>query len=173
MHVRDWHTCIAIELPSVCTYRRVDFDGIQGKPLVLSRQLVISLRVGGASVFDELRFRYFLAKVQAELKAQHYDQQFVDLVCHLPSNLELLMLLRDQPNYRKDSLLPFLAVCSILGASLSIEDFSKDVKMTCAELLEQRLQKADSNLPFKSRHETLLIHLENRLTAWRIVNSML
>ena len=41
-------------------------------------------------MFEVFRLRVFVAKVQAELKAQHNDQKFVNEICQLPSNIEAL-----------------------------------------------------------------------------------
>lgn len=47
-------------------------------------------------MFELLRSKIYLAKIQAELKAQYSDRAFVKKICQLPENLEQLRVLREQ-----------------------------------------------------------------------------
>ncbi|MGK8438371.1 hypothetical protein ACRS3X_13690 [Ectopseudomonas hydrolytica] len=79
-------------------------------------------------MFEALKLRFFISKVQAELMAQHQDQIFTNTVCQLPSNIEQLNLLREHAYYRKDKIAPFMAVCHVLGESLESEKLELETK---------------------------------------------
>lgn len=123
-------------------------------------------------MFDGLKLRFFVAKVQAELKAQYDDQQFVDSVCQLPTNFEQLDVIRQHAYYRKDSIAPFLAACHILYESLISAGLSLDTKKICAALLAQRLQKAAGDPQFRLRHIMIFGDLEQKLSDWASENNL-
>jgi len=123
-------------------------------------------------MFEGLKLRLFIAEVQAELKAQCDDQQLVNQVCQLPTNVEQLNLLRKQAYFRKDKIAPFLATCYILYESLLSEELPFEVKQICAALLAQRLQKASSNPPFRLRHIMIFGDLEQKLSSWAAENNL-
>ncbi len=117
-------------------------------------------------MFEALKLRLFISKVQAELMAQHRDQSFTNTVCQLPSNIEQLNSLREHAYYRKDKIAPFMAVCHLLGESLESEKLEIDTKKICAALLAQRLQKARSDRHFHMRHFQIFGDLEQKLEQW-------
>ncbi|ABM03891.1 hypothetical protein Ping_2148 [Psychromonas ingrahamii 37] len=117
-------------------------------------------------MFEALRLKFFISKVQAELLAQHLDQNFTKAVCQLSSNMEQLNLLRKHAYFRKDSMAPFIAVCHLLGDSLASDTLEIEIKKTCAALLAERLQKARTDLKFHRRHFRIFGHLERRLAQW-------
>jgi hypothetical protein len=121
-------------------------------------------------MFESIKLRLFVAKVQAELKAQYDDQSFVNRVCQLPENLEHLNVLREQAYFRKDRIAPFLAVCHILDASLNATALPLETRKICAALLGQRLQKASSDPHFRLRHIMIFGHLEENLSEWVMEN---
>jgi len=69
-------------------------------------------------MFEALKLRFFISKVQTELMVQHRDQNFTNTVCQLPSNVEQLNVLREHAYYRKDKTAPFMAVCHVLSESM-------------------------------------------------------
>lgn len=123
-------------------------------------------------MFERFKLRVFVAKVQAELKAQHNNQQFVNTVCGQPSNIEKLNTLREHAYYRGDRIAPFLATCEVLRSSLRLAELPKDVRQICASLLAQRLQKAATNPSFRLRHISLFGDLEEDLSQWARENGL-
>jgi hypothetical protein len=117
-------------------------------------------------MFETLRLRFFISKVQAELLDQHRDKNFTKTVCQLPSNMEQLNLLRKHAYFRKENIAPFMAVCHLLGESLESDTLEIEIKNTCAALLTQRLQKAKIDLKFYRRHFQILGNLERKLAQW-------
>ena len=117
-------------------------------------------------MFEALRLRFFISKVQAELLAQHQDKNFTKNVCQLPSNMEQLNLLHKHAYFRKESIAPFMAVCYLLGESLASDTLEIEIKNTCAALLTQRLQKARTDLKFHRRHFHIFGNLERKLAQW-------
>jgi hypothetical protein len=120
----------------------------------------------GAFMFEVLRLRFFISKVQEELLAQYLDQDFTKTICQLPSNMEQLNLLRKHAYFRKDSMAPFMAVCHVLGESLASDTLEIEIKNTCASLLAERLQKARTDLKFHRRHFKIFANLERKLAQW-------
>ncbi len=123
-------------------------------------------------MFEAIKLRIFVARVQAELKAQYDDQQFVNYICQLPTNIEQLNVLREHAYYRKDRIAPFLAVCHILHESLLVTDLPVETKKICAALLAQRLQKAAGDRLFHLRHIMIFGELEQKLSAWGAENGL-
>lgn len=121
-------------------------------------------------MFELLKAKIYLSKIQAELKSQYGDQAFVNKVCQLPENIEQLRVLREQAYYRKDRIAPFLNVCHILGESMSSESLSEGDREICASLLAQRLQKAYSDPQFRLRHITIFGDLEDKIREWAAEN---
>ena len=117
-------------------------------------------------MFEALKLRFFISKVQAELMAQHRDQNFTNTVCQLPSNMEQLNILREHAYYRKDKIAPFMAACHVLGESLASDTLDIDTRKMCAALLTQRLQKARSERHFHMRHLQIFGDLEQKLEQW-------
>lgn len=125
--------------------------------------LVSSAILALLKMFEVQKSRWFLAKVQAELKAQYNDQEFVDLICQLPSNLEKLDLIRKHAYYRKEKIAPFMAVCFVLCESLESSELPFDKKQTCAALLTNRLQKISTDPHFRLMHIEFIGELEQKL----------
>lgn len=118
-------------------------------------------------MFDALKLRIFVSRVQAELIAQHKDQQFVNAVCQVDETLEGLNEIRKNAYYRKDKIAPFLSVCYVLGEGLEAGSLSTKTREVCADLLFDRLCKARSDPYFHMRHFQIFGDLESKLSAWR------
>lgn len=114
-------------------------------------------------MFESIKARMYIAKVQAELKAQCGDQAFVNRVCQLPENLKQLGMLREQAYYRKDRIAPFLNACHVLGESMNSGLLSKKDREACASLLRQRLQKVSEDTQFRLRHIMIFSDLEEKI----------
>lgn len=117
-------------------------------------------------MFEILKLRIFVARVQAELKAQHNSQSFVNLICQHPKNLEILDDINRRSYFRKTKIAPFLAVCQILGESLDLADLPFEQRMECAQLLAQRIEKVRRNNSFHLQHILLFGNLEETLMNW-------
>ncbi|KAA8694916.1 hypothetical protein [Pseudomonas cannabina] len=103
-------------------------------------------------MFEILKMRIFVAKVQAELMAQHRDQDFVNTICQLPKNLNDLNFLRKNSYYKKEKIAPFIAACHVLCESLESKELNSQYKIICASLLAKRIQKSEGNQHFYLRH---------------------
>lgn len=121
-------------------------------------------------MFESIKARMYVAKVQAELKAQYGDQDFVNRVCQLPENLKQLIVLREQAYYKNDRVAPFMNVCHILGESMNSKSLPEADRQICASLLSQRLQKASSDPQFWLRHVMIFSGLEEKLGEWSTEN---
>jgi hypothetical protein len=117
-------------------------------------------------MFELIKARVYIARVQAELKAQYDDQAFVNRVCQLPENLKQLRVLREQAYYKKERIAPFMNVCHILGESINSDSLSEGDREICASLLAQRLQKAATDPQFRLRHIMIFSDLEEKLKDW-------
>ena len=139
--------------------------GISKGPIaILASSAILAL----LKMFEVLKYRWYLARVQAELKAQYNDQEFVDLICQLPSNQEKLHHLHKHAYYRKEKIAPFMAVCFVLSESLESSVLPHDKKTICAELLGQRLQKISTDPHFRMRHIEFIDELEMKLADWTL-----
>lgn len=117
-------------------------------------------------MFESIKLRLFVAKVLAELEAQHNDPAFAKLICLAPSNLEHLNTLREAAYYRKDKIAPFLATCHILAESLNLNEIPNEEKKICAFLLAQRIEKASNDRHFWVKHVVILTSLKRQLYEW-------
>jgi hypothetical protein len=117
-------------------------------------------------MFETLKLRFFVAAVQAELKAQHDDQAFVNQVCQSPENINHLRAARTDPYFPKGKIGAFMATCLVLAESMDSEELSKETKDICARLLVQRLRKAAANEQFRLRHLFFFGRLEERVVVW-------
>jgi hypothetical protein len=117
-------------------------------------------------MFEGIKVRMFLAKIQAELKAQYNDQRFVNRVCQLPSTLEQLGALRTQAYYKDRKEAPFLTVCFILGEAMESDQLSLEDREISASLLAQRLEKVSSDQQFRLAHIMIIGDLEQRVVRW-------
>jgi hypothetical protein len=108
-------------------------------------------------MFEVIKFRWFISKVQAELKAQidqgdfHdrkgrlvYSQGYVNLICQVPENLELLKELRENPKFVNPQYDLQIFVSHVLASSLNSDQISMYDKEFAGVLLAQRLIKARS-----------------------------
>ncbi len=117
-------------------------------------------------MFNSLKLRLFVAKIQAELLAQYNDQNFVNRVCQSPENLDNLNILRQQAYYKKDGAAPFITTCNLLGECIDSEQLSMEDRHICASLLAQRLNKTSNDPSFRHRHIMIFGGLEEKLSAW-------
>ncbi|MDR6984322.1 hypothetical protein J2X32_002966 [Rheinheimera pacifica] len=116
-------------------------------------------------MFEKFKRKIFLAKIQAELKAQYNDQDFVDTVCQHPKIIEKIKLIKEQAYYRNDKIAPFLTVCFILGEAAFTDDFPKDIREISLSLLAKRLIKVGGDPQFKLRHIMIFGDLEEKMRA--------
>ncbi len=117
-------------------------------------------------MFETIKNRLFVAKIQAEIMAQHNDQDFVNEICQLPVNLEKIIFLREYAYFKKDRAAPFIVACEVLHASLYQNAISDSHKTICAALLAQRLEKVTSNPQFRLQHLMVFGKLEEDFVAW-------
>ncbi len=108
----------------------------------------------------------FVAKVQAELMAQHKDQHFVNHICQLPEHIDQLVSIREQAYFRRDATAPFIAACHVLCASLTNIAVSEQDKVICASLLAQRLEKVAGNPPFRLKFILIFGEIEEKFANW-------
>lgn len=123
-------------------------------------------------MFDSLKLRFFMSKVQAELIAQYNDQSFVNKVCQLPEHVEQLDMIRRAAYYRKEKVAPFLAVCFILGECIDSEFLTQEERHIAAALLAQRLQRVSSDPSFRLRHIMIFGDLDAKLSTWSRENEL-
>lgn len=123
-------------------------------------------------MFYVFRLRLFIAKVQAELKAQYDDQDFVNRICQIPTNMEALATIKDSAYFRKEKVAPFLAVCHVLGESMYSEDLAQEERTICASLLAQRLEKVDGDPHFRMIHLMVFGDLEEKIMQWASENEI-
>jgi len=125
-------------------------------------------------MFEVIKFRWFVSKVQAELKAQideegyHdpegrpiYSQGYVNRVCQIPENIELLKKLRDDPKFVNPKYDTQIFVCYVLASSLNSDQVSMYDKELAAVLLAQRLIKARSGNVIKNLFQAELREFES------------
>lgn len=117
-------------------------------------------------MFSYITRRFFIAKIQAEIIAQHNDQKFVNTVCQTPEIIETLNVIQQHAYYRKDKNAPFLIACFVLGEGLASNSFDEETKSLCAKLLIQRLTKARGDPHFQMRHFSLFSDLEEKIDLW-------
>jgi|SRR5690606_14738854 hypothetical protein len=117
-------------------------------------------------MFEAIKLRMYIAKIQAELKAQYNDQAFVNRVCQLPPIMEQLGEIRTKAYYKGQKIAPFLNVCFVLGEAMESDLLTQEDRAICARLLAQRLEKASSNPHFRSRHIMIFGDLENKVSEW-------
>ncbi|SAL28626.1 hypothetical protein AWB68_01405 [Caballeronia choica] len=108
-----------------------------------------------------VKTRWFQSKVQAEIKAQHNDQAFVNTVFNRVDVLRELDRLRNDPVLARAKTGPFLAACKVLALNVAATDSEPIVQMQCANLLGERLRKARSNNAFYEAHKAFFSEVEN------------
>ena len=113
----------------------------------------------------------YFAKIQAELKAQYNDQDFVNRVCQLPSIMEQLGEIRTKAYYKGKKIAPFLNVCFVLGEAMESDLLTQEDRAICVGLLAQRLEKASSDPHFRLRHIMIFGDLENKVSNWAAANT--
>lgn len=123
-------------------------------------------------MFQVLKNRIFVAKVQAEIMAQHNDQHFVNHVCQLPQTIEQLAFINEHAHFRKEAVAPFIAACHVLCESLSLPEVSHQYKIICAGLLAQRLQKVSTNPQFRLKYLMVFGKMEETFTEWTQANGI-
>lgn len=121
-------------------------------------------------MFETIKFRMYIAKTQAELKAQYSDQDFVNRVCQLPENIEHLRDVREHAYYGRDRTAPVINVCHVLCEGMNSKSLSEDDREVCASLLAQRLQMVASDPHFKLRHFLIFSDLEEKIADWAATN---
>lgn len=121
-------------------------------------------------MFEAFKSRIFIAKVMAEIKAQHADLEFIVRLFENTKNIEHLSVIKDQAYYRKDKVAPFIHACHILGESMDNPEFSEEDRKICASLLAQRLEKVSSNPAFRFQHIMIFGALEEKVLDWGRAN---
>lgn len=124
-------------------------------------------------MFDAIRQRMFFAKIQAELKAQYNDQQFVNRVCQLPPIMRLITEYREHAYFEGTKIASFLYVLIVLGEAANSELLREEDRNLSASLLTDRLSKANSNPAFRIAHTSVIHEAEESLSKWgqRRINS--
>lgn len=121
-------------------------------------------------MFAVIRMYLYMMRVQAELKGQHNEQAFVNLVCHRPATIEDLRTLREEAYFRTDKIAPFMGVCRVLSNALTDLDLPFDARRTSASLLAQRLIRIGNDPQFRLRHLMIFGELEEKLRDWMEAN---
>lgn len=117
-------------------------------------------------MFEGLKLRMLLAKIQAELKAQYNDQQFVNRVCQLPPTVKLITDSWEGAYFRGTKVEPFLYVLVVLGEAVSSDLLSLDERNLCASLLNDRLSRVRDDIRFISTFGSIYHTAEDRLSEW-------
>lgn len=117
-------------------------------------------------MFEAIRQRMFFAKIQAELKAQYNDQQFVNRVCQLPPTMRLITESREHAYFEGTKIAPFLYVLIVLGEAVNSELLREEDRNLSASLLASRLSKANSNPAFRVAHISVIQEAEESLSKW-------
>ncbi|MEO5606704.1 MAG: hypothetical protein ABIR13_03865 [Polaromonas sp.] len=117
-------------------------------------------------MFEVIRQRMFFAKVQAELKAQYNDQNFVNRVCQLPPTMRLIAESREHAYFDGTKIAPFLYVLIVLGEAVTSELLPEEDRNLSAALLKDRLSKANSNPGFRIAHISVIHEAEQKLSTW-------
>lgn len=103
-------------------------------------------------LFNYLQTMIFYSGVQAELKAQINNQDFVNLVCQT-NHSKGLIVEEMFPNRRTipgpKKMRYFIVVCEVLSQKLLLKDIGLKEQKICAELLSDRISKLNSD-PFIS-----------------------
>lgn len=124
-------------------------------------------------MFEAIKQRMFFAKIQAELKAQYNDQQFVNRVCQLPPTMQLITESRKHAYFEGAKIAPFLYTLIVLGEAVNSELLHEEDRNLSASLLAARLSKANSNPAFRIAHISVIHEVEKSLSKWnqRKINS--
>ncbi len=105
----------------------------------------------------------FFSGVQAELKAQHPDQDFVNRVCQTDASKNLI-LAEFFPNQDiiagPKKMKYFVVVCEVLSQRLALGDVSANDQLLCAKLLQDRYNKLVSD-------PQILATVINSAAKWR------
>lgn len=117
-------------------------------------------------MFEAIRHRMFFAKIQAELKAQYNDQQFVNRVCQLPPTMRLITEFREHAYFEGTKIAPFLYVLIVLGEAAKSELLREEDRNLSASLLADRLLKINSNPAFRVAHISVIHEAEASLSTW-------
>lgn len=117
-------------------------------------------------MFEAIKQRIFFAKIQAELKAQYNDQEFVNRVCQLPPTMRLITDSREHAYFEGTKIAPFLYVLILLGEAVNSELLREEDRNLSASLLADRLSKANSNPAFQLAHISVIHEAEKRLSQW-------
>ncbi len=117
-------------------------------------------------MFEGIKLRMFFAKIQAELKAQYNDQQFVNRVCQLPPTMRLIAESRDHVYFEGTKIAPFLYVLIVLGEAVTSDLLPEEDRNLSAALLADRLSKANSDPGFRIAHISVIHEAEEKLSEW-------
>lgn len=117
-------------------------------------------------MFEGIKQRMFFAKIQAELKAQYNDQQFVNRVCQLPPTVRLIAESREHAYFEGTKIAPFLFVLIVLGEAVNSDLLREEDRNLSASLLTNRLSKANSNPAFRIAHISVILKAEESLSKW-------
>lgn len=118
-------------------------------------------------MFEGIKKRLFFAKIQAELKAQYNDQQFVNRVCQLPPTVKLILDSRNKSYFKGTKIEPFLWCLIVLGEASTSNLLSSENRNLSASLLADRLTKSNSNPSFRIEHSDIISQAEAQLSNWK------
>lgn len=114
-------------------------------------------------MFSAMSKRWFLAKIMAEVKAQHSNQDFVNRLVSSPDVLEAISGLNRLAYYRKRKDAYFLYACEALSVGMNDAGLSLEDQAICEFLLASRLQKANSDPHYYSQNILLFGNWSNLL----------
>lgn len=117
------------------------------------------------SAIRYLQFRWFTAKVAAELKAQHNDPAFLSSLLTRPSNLDAIRQCRFGTKYWSLNVGPFLCAAAILATTLDDDDSPREFQILCGRMLADRLTKMQTDPNFVHRFGFQIYTLTNSLRS--------
>lgn len=94
-------------------------------------------------MIEYLKSRFFFAGVQAELKSQYDDQQFINRVCQTDCAIKIIegYWYQKRGDIYPTTMKYFIVCCDILSGRLKERDLPIKDLHTCADLLKTRLMQ--------------------------------
>ncbi len=118
-------------------------------------------------MFDSIVLRFRIAKVQAELKAQHNDQLFVNEICQDYNSVNIINFYFQDSLFRKKKDAAFLVVCAILAKAILSKDMDDSSREVCCLLLRDRVDRINSDSQYASQNSEILRDCNLAFEAWR------
>ncbi|SUB83054.1 Uncharacterised protein [Pragia fontium] len=118
-------------------------------------------------MFNSIVLRFRIAKVQAELKAQHNDQRFVNEICQDYNSVNIIDFYFQDSLFRKRKDAGFLVVCAILAKAICLKNIDDPNREICYLLLRDRVDRINSDSQYASQNSDILSDCNLALKAWR------